>query len=55
MTIGDREQILLGLGQGISLAAIARSLARSTSTISREVANSGGRDGYGAWVLTGGL
>jgi IS30 family transposase len=49
LTIGDREQILLGLGRGISLTAIARSLDRSTSTISREVANSGGRDGYGAW------
>ena len=49
LTIGDCEQILLGLGRGISLTAIARSLDRSTSTISREVANSGGRDEDGAW------
>jgi IS30 family transposase len=49
LTIRERERILLGLGQAMSLSAIARSLDRSTSTISREVANSGGRDAYGAW------
>lgn len=49
LTIQDREQILMGLGRALSLAAIARSLDRPTSTISREVANGGGRDGYGAW------
>lgn len=49
LTIFDREQILLGLGRGIRLAAIARALNRPTSTVSREVAANGGRDGYAAW------
>jgi len=49
LTIREREQILLGLGRAMSLSAIARSLDRPTSTVSREVANSGGRDDYGAW------
>jgi IS30 family transposase len=49
LTIGDREVILLGLGGGISLAAMARSLGRPTSTVSREVKANGGRDGYAAW------
>ena len=35
--IGDREQILLGIGRGESLSAIARSLRRAPSTITREV------------------
>ena len=37
LTIGDREQILLGIGRGESLSAIARSLDRAPSTITREV------------------
>ena len=37
LTIGDREEILLGLGRGIELAAMARSLGRPTLTVSREV------------------
>lgn len=49
LTIGDREAILLGLGRGISLAAMARSLGRPTSTVSREVKANGGRQGYAAW------
>lgn len=49
LSIRDREQILVGLHRGASLAAIARSLSRPTSTISREVAVNGGRDGYAAW------
>jgi IS30 family transposase len=35
--------------RGDSFAAIGRALSRSTSTISREVAANGGRDGYRAW------
>lgn len=49
LTIGDREQILLGLGRGESMSSIARSLGRSPSTITREVAANGGRENYGAW------
>lgn len=49
LTILDREKILLGLGQGLSMAAIARSLSRPTSTVSRELAANGGRAGYTAW------
>ena len=49
LTIFDREQILLGLGRGLPMAAIARALNRPTSSVSREVAANGGRDGYAAW------
>lgn len=49
LTIGDREQILLGIGRGESLSAIARSLGRSPSTVTREVNANGGREHYSAW------
>jgi len=49
LTIVDREQIVVGLGRGQSLASIARSLGRATSTVSREVAANGGREEYAAW------
>lgn len=49
LTIRERERILLGIGRGESLSAIARSLGRSPSTITREVKASGGREGYSAW------
>jgi transposase, IS30 family len=49
LTIGDREQILLGIGRGESLSAIARSLDRAPSTITREVSANGGRQHYSAW------
>ena len=42
----DRERIALGLARRQSLSAIARSLGRSTSTISREVKANGGRSIY---------
>jgi transposase, IS30 family len=42
----DREQIAYGLARRQSLAAIARRLGRSTSTISREVKANGGRRIY---------
>jgi transposase, IS30 family len=49
LSILEREQILLGVSRGASMRAIARSLGRSPSTISRELAANGGREGYGAW------
>jgi IS30 family transposase len=45
----DREEILLGLARGESMSAIARSLGRAPSTITREVAVNGGAVHYGAW------
>jgi hypothetical protein len=49
LSIGDREQILLGIGRGDSLSAIARILKRSPSTVTREVNADGGREQYSAW------
>jgi len=49
LTIEERESILLGIGRGESLSAIARSMGRSTSTVSREVSLNGGRQDYSAW------
>jgi len=45
----EREDILLGLARGESMSAIARSLGRAPSTITREVAANGGIHRYGAW------
>ncbi len=45
----EREEILLGLARGESMTAIARSVERAPSTITREVAANGGIHGYGAW------
>lgn len=50
LTLADREEISRGLATGASCAAIARGLGRPTSTVSREVARNGGRDGYRAAV-----
>lgn len=49
LTFDDREQILVGIGRGDSLSAIARQLGRAASTVTREVANNGGREQYSAW------
>jgi IS30 family transposase len=49
LTIRERERILLGIGRGESLSAIARALGRSPSTIAREVKADGGRERYSAW------
>ena len=49
LTIGDREQILLGISRRETMSAIARSLGRSASTITREVKANGGRENYSAW------
>jgi IS30 family transposase len=49
LTFDDRVEISVGLRSGDTLSAIARRLGRVTSTVSREVAVNGGRDGYRAW------
>ncbi len=50
LTIGEREEILVGIRAGDSLTAIARRLGRAPSTVSREVAANGGRGDYSAWT-----
>jgi IS30 family transposase len=50
LAIADREEILVGIRAGDSLATIAERLVRAPSTVSREVAANGGRDGYSAWA-----
>ena len=49
LTIDERETVLLGLGRGETLTAIAQDLGRAVSTVSREVKRGGGRAGYSAW------
>ena len=49
LSSAEREDISRGLLTGQSLRAIARSLGRSPSTVSREVAANGGRRRYRAW------
>src|SRR5262245_52810656 len=49
LTLADREEITLGLRAGESFTAIAARLGKAVSTVSREVAANGGRDGYRAW------
>jgi IS30 family transposase len=48
LTLDEREEIGLGLARRESFAGIARGLGRVTSTVSREVAANGGREGYRA-------
>lgn len=48
--IADREEILVGIRAGESLGSIACRLGRAPSTVTREVAANGGRDGYSAWA-----
>ena len=49
LSLAEREELSRGLVAGDSLRAIAMRLRRAPSTISREVAWSGSRDGYRAW------
>ncbi|MGT4070905.1 UNVERIFIED_CONTAM: IS30 family transposase [Aeromonas hydrophila] len=48
LTLSEREEIRAGLSAKMSIRAIARSLKRSPSTISREVQRNRGRRGYKA-------
>lgn len=48
LSLSDREEISRGLVTGKSFRAIAASLARSPSTIRREVQRNGGADFYRA-------
>ena len=48
LTLSEREEIRAGLSAKMSIRAIARSLNRSPSTISREVQRNRGRRGYKA-------
>jgi len=48
LSLGEREEIALGLTRGESLRAIALRLSRAPSTVSREVARSGSRGAYRA-------
>jgi len=50
LSLEDREEISRGLVKGLTFTAIAASVRRVTSTVSREVNNNGGRDAYRAWV-----
>lgn len=45
----EREEIMLALHKDLSMAAVARQLGRSTSTVSREVKANGGRENYRVW------
>jgi transposase, IS30 family len=49
LTLAEREEISLGVGRGERFSAIAGRLGRAVSSVSREVAANGGRDGYRAW------
>jgi IS30 family transposase len=48
LTLADREEISRGVVAGHSIRSIAASLGRAPSTVSREIARNGGREGYRA-------
>jgi len=48
LTLGEREEISRGVAAGESIRSIAVGLARSASTVSRELARNGGRGRYRA-------
>lgn len=50
LTLADREEILLGLARNESFTLIASRIAKSVSSVSREVGANGGRAGYRAWL-----
>jgi IS30 family transposase len=50
LSMTDREEIRAGLERGESFTQMAEAIGRACSTVSREVARNGGRDGYRAWT-----
>jgi IS30 family transposase len=48
LTLAEREEISRGLAEGHSIRSIASRMARSPSTVCREVARNGGRRRYPA-------
>ena len=48
LSFAEREEISRGIAAGVSANSIAVTLGRSPSTISREIARNGGREGYRA-------
>lgn len=48
LTLAEREEISRGIAAGRTMGAIARSLRRATSTVSREIERNGGRRRYRA-------
>jgi transposase, IS30 family len=50
LSMTEREEIRAGLVRGDTYTVIAASVGRVVSTVSREVADNGGRSGYRAWV-----
>jgi IS30 family transposase len=49
LSLGEREEIRVGLERGESFSVIARRLGRAISSVSREVTVNGGRSQYQAW------
>ena len=50
LSLDEREEISRGIAAGLSARAIAGCISRPASTVSREIARNGGRDGYRAVV-----
>ena len=48
LSLPEREEVSRGIAAGHSLRQIASTIQRAPSTISREIARNGGRDGYRA-------
>ena len=48
LALGEREEISRAVASGCSIRAIARSIGRAPSTVSRELARHGGREAYRA-------
>ena len=48
LSLDEREEISRGIAAGLSARGIAGCIGRPSSTVSREIARNGGRDGYRA-------